>query len=187
MLSSYNVLDLATGTGVVVSLGCRFISGDVTFRRAYGSYVMCQRFSQTPPFFFLLLFKRFSLSFLTLPFYPLSFWSLFSVVAIAQGSTPSSSEFVTLQEAYGLTPDDGVEFPVSGSLITHPPLGKMLTPGTIHKVVAFEMIWRANGIIPNYFVFKYFFRFAVTNDKYTFSARPGGDNLVMDSNPPKNR
>ncbi|CAI9298764.1 unnamed protein product [Lactuca saligna] len=127
-------------------------------------------------------------------------------MAIAQGSIPSSSEFVTLQEAYGLTPADGVEFPVSGSLITRPPPGKvgvylktfdaglrlpltdfreeilhrcgcsvqMLTPGAVHKVVAFEMICYANGIMPDYFVSYYFFQFAATNDRYTFSARRRG-------------
>ncbi|CAI9297948.1 unnamed protein product [Lactuca saligna] len=38
---------------------------------------------------------------------------------------PSSSEFDTLQEAYGLTPADGVEFLVFGSLINRPPPGKV--------------------------------------------------------------
>ncbi|CAI9290861.1 unnamed protein product [Lactuca saligna] len=131
---------------------------------------------------------------------------------------PTGAEFDTLLEAYGLTPADGVEFPVPGSLITRPPAGKvgvypktfdaglrlpltnfqeeilrccgcsvqMLTLDAIHKVVAFEMICRANGIIPDYFVFKYFFRFPATNDKYTFSARRGGHNLVLDNKPPKN-
>ncbi|CAI9271171.1 unnamed protein product [Lactuca saligna] len=45
-------------------------------------------------------------------------------MASSQGLIPSSAEFVTLQEAYGLTLVDGVEFPVSGSLITWPPSGK---------------------------------------------------------------
>lgn len=61
-----------------------------------------------------------------------------------------------------------------------------LTPGVVHKMVAFEMICRVNDIVPDYFVFKFFFRFAATNDKYTFSARQGGHNLVLDSKPPKN-
>ncbi|CAI9298690.1 unnamed protein product [Lactuca saligna] len=101
---------------------------------------------------------------------------------------PSSSEFATLQVAYGLTPADGVEFPATEFVITSPPPGKvgvyvktfdtglqlpltdfqeemlrrngcsvqMLTPDAIHKTVAFEMIWRDNGIIPDFFVFKFF-------------------------------
>lgn len=62
----------------------------------------------------------------------------------------------------------------------------MLTPGAVHKIVAFEMICQANDILPDYFVFKFFFRFPATNDKYTFYARRGGHNLVVDSTPPKN-
>lgn len=116
-------------------------------------------------------------------------------MASAQTLTPSSSEFDTLQEAYGLTPADGVEFPAPSSLITRPSAGKvgiylktidafqeemlrcngcnvqMLTPGVVHKIMAFELICRANNIIPDYFIFKFSFRFAATNDKYTFSAR----------------
>lgn len=59
---------------------------------------------------------------------------------------------------------------------------QMLTPSTVHKMVAFEMICRANDIVPDFF----FFRFVATGDKYTFSARRGGHNLVRDSKPPKN-
>ncbi|CAI9297856.1 unnamed protein product [Lactuca saligna] len=32
----------------------------------------------------------------------------------------------------------------------------MLTPNAVNKVVAFEMICRANGYLPDYFVFKFF-------------------------------
>ena len=105
-------------------------------------------------------------------------------MASAQSLIPSSYEFDTLQEAYDLTPADGVEFPVSASLITRPPPGKvgvylktfdvglrlpltdfqeeilwhngcsvqMRTPGVVHKIVAFDMICRANGIVLDYFV-----------------------------------
>ncbi|CAI9268695.1 unnamed protein product [Lactuca saligna] len=105
-------------------------------------------------------------------------------MASTQSLIPSSYEFDTLQEAFGLTPANGVEFPVSSSLITRPTPGKvgvylktfdaglrlsltdiqeeilwrngcsvqMLTPGVFHKIVAFEMICRANGIVPDYFV-----------------------------------
>lgn len=45
----------------------------------------------------------------------------------------------------------------------------MLTPNAVNKVVAFEMICPANGLLPDYFVFKHFFRFCATGDKYTFS------------------
>ena len=45
---------------------------------------------------------------------------------------------------------------------------QMLTPNAVNKVVAFEMICRANGYLPNYFVFKYFFRFCCTSDKSRF-------------------
>ncbi|CAI9296339.1 unnamed protein product [Lactuca saligna] len=48
---------------------------------------------------------------------------------------------------------------------------QMLTPNAVNKVVAFEMICRANGYLPDYFVFKLFFRFCVTGDKYIFSVR----------------
>ena len=34
---------------------------------------------------------------------------------------------------------------------------QMLTPNAVNKVVAFEMICRANGYLPDYFVFKFFF------------------------------
>lgn len=139
-------------------------------------------------------------------------------MASSHGLIPSSAEFVALQEAYGLTPADGVEFSVSGSLIIWPPPRKvgvylktfdaglrlpltdfqeeilwrngcsiqMLTPGVVHNMVAFEMICRANGIVSDYYVFKFFFRFVATNDKYTFSACRGGHNLVLDSKSPKN-
>ncbi|CAI9271367.1 unnamed protein product [Lactuca saligna] len=50
---------------------------------------------------------------------------------------------------------------------------QMLTPNTVNKVVAFEMICRANGYVLDYFVFKFFFRFCLTSDKCTFSARRG--------------
>ena len=73
MLPSYDVLDLTAGTHVVVSLGCRFISGDVTFRRARGGYVMCQRFSQIPPFFPFIAPPPFSP--FHFPFYLLSLFS----------------------------------------------------------------------------------------------------------------
>ena len=62
----------------------------------------------------------------------------------------------------------------------------MLTPNAVNKVVAFEMIYRANGYVPDYFVFKFFFRFCLTGDKCTFSARRGGHALVPDGRTPKN-
>lgn len=46
------------------------------------------------------------------------------------------------------------------------------------------MICRANGVLPEFFVFKFFFRFSVTGYKYTFSARRGGHVLVPDSKTP---
>ncbi|CAI9281334.1 unnamed protein product [Lactuca saligna] len=63
---------------------------------------------------------------------------------------------------------------------------QMLTPGAVHKIVAFEMICRANGIVPNYLIFKFFFQFVATNEKYTFSARRASHDLVLDNKPPKN-
>lgn len=139
-------------------------------------------------------------------------------MASSMSLVPNSSEFATLQEAYGLTLAGGVEFPAAGAVITSPPPGKvgvylktfdtslhlpltdfqeemlwpngysvqMLTPGAIHKRVDFEMICRANGIVPDYFVFNFFFRCAPTNDKYTFFAHRGGHNLVLDNKSPKN-
>lgn len=46
----------------------------------------------------------------------------------------------------------------------------MLTLNVVNKVVAFEMVFLANGYLLDYFVFKYFFRFCCTGDKYTFSS-----------------
>ncbi|CAI9278887.1 unnamed protein product [Lactuca saligna] len=43
---------------------------------------------------------------------------------------------------------------------------QMLTPNVVNKVVAFEMICRANEYLPDYFVFKYFLHFCCTGDKY---------------------
>lgn len=118
-----------------------------------------------------------------------------------------------------MSPAEGVEFPVSGAVITAPPAKKfsiylktldaglhlpltdfqeellrrngcsvqMLMPNAVHKMVAFEIICRANGILLDFFVFKYFFRFGATGDKYTFSTRHGGYNLVPDSKTPKNQ
>ncbi|CAI9290307.1 unnamed protein product [Lactuca saligna] len=51
---------------------------------------------------------------------------------------------------------------------------QMLTPNAVNKVVAFEMICRANGYLMDYIVFKFFFRFCATGDKCTFSIRRGG-------------
>ena len=63
---------------------------------------------------------------------------------------------------------------------------QMLTPNAVNKVVAFEMICRANAYVPDYFVFKFFFRFCLTGDKCTFSARRRGHALVPDRRTPKN-
>lgn len=46
----------------------------------------------------------------------------------------------------------------------------MLTPNVVNKAVTFEMIYWANRVLSDYFVFKLFFRFYATGDKYTFSA-----------------
>lgn len=62
----------------------------------------------------------------------------------------------------------------------------MLTPNIVRKMVAFKMICQANDIIPDFFVFKYFFRFGAIADKYTFFARCGGHNLVRNSKTLKN-
>ncbi|CAI9263678.1 unnamed protein product [Lactuca saligna] len=62
----------------------------------------------------------------------------------------------------------------------------MLTPNIVNKVVAFEMTCRANDVLPNYFVFKYFFRFCCTGDKCTFSVWQGAHTLVPDGKTPKN-
>lgn len=63
---------------------------------------------------------------------------------------------------------------------------QMLTPSAVNKMVAFEMIFRANNILPDFFFFKFFFRFSATGDKYTFSTHHGGYILVLDSKTPKN-
>ena len=139
-------------------------------------------------------------------------------MASSMGLVPCSTKVATLQEAYGLTPIDGVEFSTARVVITSPlprkvgvylktfdaalrlPLTnfqeellyrnscnvQMLTPSDVHKMVAVEMICMANDIVPDFFVFKFFFRFVARNHKYTFSARHGGHNLVLDTKPPKN-
>ncbi|CAI9264771.1 unnamed protein product [Lactuca saligna] len=50
---------------------------------------------------------------------------------------------------------------------------QMLTPNAVNKVVLFEMIYWANGYLPDYFVFKFFFRFCANGDKCTFSELVG--------------
>ncbi|CAI9289158.1 unnamed protein product [Lactuca saligna] len=62
---------------------------------------------------------------------------------------------------------------------------QMQTLNVVNKVVAFEMICRANDYLPDYFMFKYFFRFCCTGDKYTFSGRQRGYTLVLDGRTPK--
>ncbi|CAI9281232.1 unnamed protein product [Lactuca saligna] len=98
-------------------------------------------------------------------------------MASPSGIVPSASEYSYLETTYGLTSLDGVEFPSPGSSILSPPPG---------KVVAFEMICRANGYLLDYFVFKYFFRFCWTGDKFMFSVRRDGHTLVLDDRTPKN-
>ncbi|CAI9301722.1 unnamed protein product [Lactuca saligna] len=61
---------------------------------------------------------------------------------------------------------------------------QMFTPNVVNKVVAFKMICRANRMLPNYFVFKYFFRFYATRDKYTFYVRQGGTPWFLMVRPP---
>ena len=112
-------------------------------------------------------------------------------MATQSGTIPSEAELKLLSDAYGLSLDDGVEFPLPDSMILSPPPGnvgvylktlnaglhlfltdfqeellqkngcsiQMLTPNVVNKVVTFEMICRANGVVPDCFVFKFFFRF----------------------------
>lgn len=63
---------------------------------------------------------------------------------------------------------------------------QMPTPNVVNKMLAFEMIFRANNILPDFFVFKFFFRFSATDDKFTFSARRGGHFVVPNGKTPKN-
>ncbi|CAI9274789.1 unnamed protein product [Lactuca saligna] len=99
---------------------------------------------------------------------------------------PSAAEYRHLEATYGLSSVEGMEYPSPGSCISSPLCVQMLTPNSLNKVVAFKMICRANNYLPDYFVFKYFFRFCVTRDKYTFSVRRGGHALVPDGRTPKN-
>lgn len=46
-------------------------------------------------------------------------------MASSMGLAPSSFEFATLQEDYGLIPTNGVEFPRGGAVITLTPPGKV--------------------------------------------------------------
>ena len=50
----------------------------------------------------------------------LFFFSYISFMASSMSLIPSSSEFTTLQEAYSLTPADGVEFLAAGVVIALP-------------------------------------------------------------------
>lgn len=62
----------------------------------------------------------------------------------------------------------------------------MITPNVVNKMVTFEMICNTNGVIPEYFFFKFFFRFSAIRDKYTFSARRGSHVLVPNGKMSKN-
>ncbi|CAI9287327.1 unnamed protein product [Lactuca saligna] len=57
---------------------------------------------------------------------------------------------------------------------------QMQTPNAVNKFIAFEMIYRANGYLPDFFMFKYFFRFCCTDDKYTFYVWREDHTLVPD-------
>lgn len=93
----------------------------------HGGYVSHVRYFRKSRFLLLLLLSSsFLFQFLHCLFTP-SFllFFLFFVMTSAQSLTPSSFEFDTIQEAYGLTPADGVEFLAPSSLITRPSLGKL--------------------------------------------------------------
>ncbi|CAI9268435.1 unnamed protein product [Lactuca saligna] len=121
-------------------------------------------------------------------------------MADSSGNLPSSVEYQYLEQTYDLSSMDGVKFLPHGSSITSPRPGKMGVylksfDARLHlpltdfqeEVVAFEMICSANGVLPDYFVFKYFFSFCCTRDKCTSSVRRGGHTLVPDGKIPKNR
>lgn len=48
------------------------------------------------------------------------------------------------------------------------------------------MTFQANGVLPASFVFKFFFRFSTTGDKYKLSTQRGGYVLVPDGKTPEN-
>ncbi|CAI9267856.1 unnamed protein product [Lactuca saligna] len=109
------------------------------------------------------------------------------------GAILSEVDFKLLGDAYRLSSSDEVKFPSPESRILSPPPGKkngcsiqMLTLNAVNKAVVFEMICPANDPLPDYFVFKYFFRFCATGDKYTFSVRRGVYTLVSGGKTPKN-
>lgn len=134
------------------------------------------------------------------------------------GVIPFDNEFKLLNDAYGFSLIDGLEFLAFDSMVLSPPTGKfgiylktfdtdlcllltdfqeeilkknnyiiqMLNLNVVNKMVAFDMICRANGMLPDSFVFKFFFFFSATGDMYTFSAWHGGHILVLDNKTPKN-
>ncbi|CAI9260064.1 unnamed protein product [Lactuca saligna] len=138
-------------------------------------------------FFF---FKRVFAQFLLLPlfFFSLHVHSSFPLMANLPGIVLllPSTEIGVFQK----TLDAGIRLPLTD--FQEEVLQKddcslqMLTPNAVNKAVAFEMICRANGYVPDYFVFKFFFWFCLTSDKCTFSARRGGHALVLDGRTPKN-
>ncbi|CAI9294577.1 unnamed protein product [Lactuca saligna] len=83
-----------------------------------------------------------------------------------------------LSKRYGFQPEDSVTFPV---LPTHKVHINQLVPNGISKVVAFEMMWRANGINPNIWVFRHFFHFAAVSsgESYTCDVRKHSHVLVV--------
>ncbi|CAI9279071.1 unnamed protein product [Lactuca saligna] len=62
---------------------------------------------------------------------------------------------------------------------------KMLTLNAVNKMVAFKMFCWANNILPNSFVFKFFFWSSATRDNFMFSTDRGGHVLVPNSKNPK--
>ncbi|CAI9271252.1 unnamed protein product [Lactuca saligna] len=108
------------------------------------------------------------------------------------GILPSAAEYRQQEVTYTLSSLESVEFPAPMTDFQEEVFQKdgyslqMLTPNVINKVVAFETIRRADGYLPDYFVFKFFFQFCITGDKYTFSVRRGGHTLVPDGRTPKN-
>lgn len=62
----------------------------------------------------------------------------------------------------------------------------MLNLNVVNKIVAFEMICQGNIILPDSFVFKFFFWLSVTEDKFMFSAHRGGHVFIPDGKTPKN-
>ncbi|KAI3504146.1 hypothetical protein L1887_32691 [Cichorium endivia] len=83
---------------------------------------------------------------------------------------------------YLKTFDAGYRLPTSDfmeEVLRRTPVGlHQLTPNSVNKIVAFELLCRSHGIAPDFYIFKHYFRFAAVGDNYAFYRRSSVHALV---------